>query len=70
MIHYSIAQLYENIPWLSYYTRYIPGAGSDLKRFRIMSFGRTEARYKNGSRTKDLFYYLVCTFVAIPLRPC
>lgn len=55
----SLAQIYENIPWLSRYTKYIPGASSDLKRFRMMAFGRTEERYKSGSKSKDLFYYLV-----------
>ncbi|THG95018.1 hypothetical protein EW026_g6557 [Hermanssonia centrifuga] len=54
----DIAQVYEHVPWLSYYTRHIPNASTELKQFRAMALNRTIERYKNGAMTKDLFYYL------------
>ena len=59
-----MAQIYENIPWLSIYTKHMPGVGKDLKQFRAMATGRAAERHKNGSMTKDLFYYLVSRFLA------
>lgn len=57
--HGSIMAIYGEIPWLSYYTRFIPPATRDVKRVRQMAFSRTEKRYATGSTTRDLFYYLV-----------
>ncbi|KAI0699707.1 cytochrome P450 [Cytidiella melzeri] len=54
----DIGQVYEHIPWLSYYTRYIPGVAEELKRFRAFCYQRSEQRFRAGSTTKDLFYYL------------
>ncbi|KAI0344473.1 cytochrome P450 [Trametopsis cervina] len=54
----DISQIYENIPWLSYYTRYIPGTARELKRFRAVCYERAERRYHAGATVKDLFYYL------------
>ncbi|PSS01016.1 hypothetical protein PHLCEN_2v4082 [Hermanssonia centrifuga] len=54
----DIGVIYEHIPWLSYYTKKIPGVGEDLKKMRTLGFARTDQRYKSGSTAKDLFYYL------------
>lgn len=59
----SIAIIYEHVPWLSFYTRHLPNVGKDLIGFRNMGISRTAARYKQGSTTKDLFYYLVCHYI-------
>nr|BAL05148.1 cytochrome P450 [Phanerodontia chrysosporium] len=52
----KIEFIYDNIPWLSYYTRNIPGAGN--AELRAMAIGQTEKRYSRTSTSKDLFYYL------------
>ena len=54
-----IAFMYEHVPWLSYYAKKLPGAGSDVKQMRAMAFGQTEKRYAAGTTSRDLFYYLV-----------
>ena len=54
-----IAFMYEHVPWLSYYAKKLPGAGSDVKQMRAMAFGQTEKRYATGTTSRDLFYYLV-----------
>ena len=57
--HNSTAVLYEHVPWLGYYTRNFPTLIRTLIRLRQMAAARTTARYNNGSKVKDLFYYLV-----------
>ena len=37
----------------------LPWAAKDLRDMRKMAFDRAEQRYSEGSKTKDLFYYLV-----------
>nr|BAL05147.1 cytochrome P450 [Phanerodontia chrysosporium] len=54
----KVSFVYEHIPWLSYYVKKLPGAGSDLKMMRAMAFGQTEKRYATATTTRDLFYYL------------
>ena len=53
------AFVYEHLPWLSYYTRHLPGFGGDVKLMRAMGMAQTEKRYNRGSTSKDLFYFLV-----------
>lgn len=55
----SVGSLFGEIPWVSYYLRYLPFAAQDPKRMREMAFARAEQRYTSGSTSKDLFYYLV-----------
>ncbi|KIP08940.1 hypothetical protein PHLGIDRAFT_68457 [Phlebiopsis gigantea 11061_1 CR5-6] len=52
------AFVYEHLPWLSYYTRHLPGFGKDVKMMRAMGMAQTEKRYHRGSSSKDLFYFL------------
>ncbi|GJE99306.1 cytochrome P450 [Phanerochaete sordida] len=54
----KVAFVYEHVPWLSYYAKKLPGAGSDVKQMRAMAFGQTEKRYAAGTTSRDLFYYL------------
>ena len=51
--------VYDQVPWLSYYTKKFPSLAKEFNAFRAMSMRRTEERCKQGSITKDLFYYLV-----------
>lgn len=62
-----VAFIYEHIPWLSYYTKRLPGFGEDVKSMRAMGFARTEQRYTSGSTSRDLFYFLVGIFFLISL---
>ncbi|KAJ3539059.1 hypothetical protein NM688_g6420 [Phlebia brevispora] len=54
----EVSIVFDTIPWLSYYVKWIPGTGKDLKRLHKMAFGRTRARFQSGSAVKDVFYYL------------
>ncbi|KAI0086977.1 cytochrome P450 [Irpex rosettiformis] len=54
----EMSQVYETIPWASYYARYIPGMAMELKRFRAKCYQRAEQRLVAGSNVKDLLYYL------------
>lgn len=54
----NVGAVYEHIPWLSWYTKHIPGAGEDLKQMRNMAMARAGKRYESGSTSRDLFYYL------------
>ena len=58
--HFSLTSLFAEMPWISYYVKRIPVAGSKLKSFRELATNRTAERFKNGSMHKDIFYYLVC----------
>ncbi|KAJ3546904.1 hypothetical protein NM688_g5462 [Phlebia brevispora] len=55
---FDITQVYDHVPWISHYTKNIPTIGKKHKTFRSMAISRTAERYKHGSTTKDLFYYL------------
>lgn len=56
---FSIAVIYEHVPWISYYVKLLPWAGKDLKMMLKLAFDRAAQRYNQGSSAKDLFYYLV-----------
>ncbi|KAI0964040.1 hypothetical protein AcW1_000956 [Taiwanofungus camphoratus] len=47
-----------HVPWLAPYFKNIPGLCENLKAMRKFSGGRAVIRVKNGSLTRDLFYYL------------
>ena len=50
--------IFDHLPWLSYIAKQFPAAGT-IKRLRARAMQVTEARYKRGAVSKDLFYYLV-----------
>ena len=54
---YSVQPVYEQIPWITYYLKMIPGATDT--QFREFCFDRGTKRYARGATVKDLFYYLV-----------
>ena len=55
-----MASLYEHVPWLAYYVKHLlPWAAKDVRVMRKLGFDKTELRLSQGSKTKDLFYYLV-----------
>lgn len=54
----SAMMIFDHLPWLSYIVKQL-GVGSNIKRLRAKGMARTEARYKRGAVSKDLFYYLV-----------
>lgn len=56
---YSVQPVYEQIPWITYYLKMIPGATDT--QFREFCFDRGTKRYARGATVKDLFYYLVRT---------
>lgn len=58
--------MYDHIPWLPHFSKHIPGAGRDLKRFREAAIQRASERYDASATSKDLFYYLVCSSACIP----
>ena len=58
--------IFDHLPWLSYIAKQFPTAKT-IKNLRARAMVRTEARYKRGAISKDLFYYLVCSPFPIPL---
>ena len=59
----SLALLFEHVPWLPYIVEQMPGIGRMLDYMRSLGINRAKVRFENGSKTKDLFYYLVCPVV-------
>lgn len=53
------SQIFENVPWASYYARHIPRFTHSVQKFRALCVQHGLARYEKGSDMKDLFYYLV-----------
>lgn len=60
--------IYEHVPWLAYYARHLPFVAQDTKKFRKFCMERGTNRYRQGSKEKDLFYYLVCRS-PLPILP-
>ncbi|KAL4246842.1 Cytochrome P450 superfamily protein [Abortiporus biennis] len=54
----NFGTIFDSLPWLAYFARNVPGLGEDVKRMREMGIGKAALRNKQGSKTKDLFYYL------------
>jgi len=54
-----IFTLIGHLPWLARFITLVPGSTNDLDDMRKSCFERAIARKKNGSKLKDLFYYLV-----------
>ncbi|EKM54590.1 uncharacterized protein PHACADRAFT_163000 [Phanerochaete carnosa HHB-10118-sp] len=48
---------YYHAPWLAHYAKRLPMAPM-IKKLRDFATDRAAFRYKNGAKTKDLFYYL------------
>lgn len=51
-----------HLPWLARFILLIPGSTNDLDAMRKAGHERAIARKKEGTKQKDLFYYLVCSF--------
>lgn len=51
--------LYEHLPWVPRVLKCIPGGGKTVRSMRAIGLNRANARFENGSKSKDLFYYLV-----------
>lgn len=47
------------MPWLARYVSHFPMLIRTFTDLRTVAFGRAKVRYESGSKTKDLFYYLV-----------
>ena len=56
---YRSAQIFEHIPWLGGWVRYFPQLATAATQFRVMCMQRGMQRLQQGSKQKDLFYYLV-----------
>ncbi|KAG6845405.1 hypothetical protein H0H87_009752 [Tephrocybe sp. NHM501043] len=56
---FAIGLVTSTLPWLADFTNQIPGTGEAMKQFREFSRQRVLKRLKNGSATKDIFYYLM-----------
>ena len=56
---YRAAQIFQNIPWLGGWMRYVPKFATATGRFRAMCLEHGMRRFKEGTKLKDLFYYLV-----------
>lgn len=55
----SIATFFGHVPWLGVYIGKIPAAAGKLGALLKSCAECTKARMQRGSKTKDLFYYLV-----------
>ena len=55
----SIFTLVGHLPWLARFMMLIPGISNNLDSMRKAGFEKAVARKKEGSKQKDLFYYLV-----------
>ena len=55
------ALVYEQMPWLMHYTQMMPSFGQqqNLNQLYAIAMNRTMERYKDGSSSKDILYYLV-----------
>ena len=51
--------IYDIMPWLSQFTKRLPIVSGKVQQFYTAARARTAKRVRNGSQTKDLFYYLV-----------
>ncbi|CAL1706398.1 unnamed protein product [Somion occarium] len=49
---------FEHIPWVTYWVQKLGIASGAVKKQRAFSLARADERYQQGSKTKDLFYYL------------
>ena len=56
---YRIFNLVGHIPWLARFIMLVPGSTNDLDNMRKACFEKALARKKEGTKQKDLFYYLV-----------
>ena len=60
---YSTGLFIAQLPWLGIYMGYIPGAAGPVNK--LLEYGRKQTiqRLARGSTTRDLFHYLVSTFL-------
>ena len=55
----SIATFFGHLPWLGVYVGKIPAATGNLMKLLNYCVACATARVQRGSKTKDLFHYLV-----------
>ncbi|EKM53670.1 uncharacterized protein PHACADRAFT_211341 [Phanerochaete carnosa HHB-10118-sp] len=57
-VGWEAGQVFEHVPWFGYWVRYFPKLGAPTQKFRAMCIEQGKRRYQDGSKQKDLFYYL------------
>ncbi|KAI0075130.1 high nitrogen upregulated cytochrome P450 monooxygenase 2 [Panus rudis PR-1116 ss-1] len=50
--------IFEHIPWITHYVAKIPKIADQIRKQREFAISKARQRYQQGSKTKDLFYYL------------
>ncbi len=57
---HRLGNFFGHAPWVGIYVGLIPGAAQSLNTLISYAHKLTAERLKRGSRTRDLFYHLVC----------
>ena len=61
----SAGMIFSNVPWLGAYVRCIPPLVAPLNTLHDRCRNLATQRIMRGSETRDLFYYLVGTFLLV-----